>query len=71
MFALPKNIALCKVVEEVGKGSSNWIKTQGEVFAAFGWQNGYRAFSASESQVEHLRQYIETQEAHHRKVTFQ
>ncbi len=35
LFVLSKNNALCKVVEEVKKGSSKWIKTQGEAFAAF------------------------------------
>ena len=29
LFVLSKNNALCKVVEEVKKGSSKWIKTQG------------------------------------------
>ncbi len=71
LFVLSKNHALCKVVEEVKKGSSKWIKTQGAAFAALCWQNGYGAFSVSESQVEHVRRYIEQQEAHHRTMTFQ
>ncbi len=62
LFVLSNNKALCKVVEEVKKGSSKWIKTQGEEFAAFCWQNGYGAFSVSESQVEYVRRYIEQQE---------
>ena len=70
LFVLSNN-ALCKVVEEVKKGSSKWIKTQGAVFAALCWQNGYGAFPVSESQVEHVRRYIEQQEAHHRTMTFQ
>ena len=71
LFVLSKNNALCKVVEELKKGSSKWIKTQGEAFAAFCWQNGYGAFSVSESQVEYVRRYIEQQEEHHRTMTFQ
>ncbi len=71
LFVLSKNNALCKVVEEVKKGSSKWIKTQGTAFAAFCWQNGYGAFSVSESQVEYVRRYIEQQEEHHRTMTFQ
>ncbi len=71
LFVLSKNSALCKVVEEVKKGSSKWIKTQGKSFAVFSWQNGYGAFSVSESQVEHVRRYIEQQEEHHRTMTFQ
>ncbi len=33
LFVLSNN-PLCKVVEEVKKGSSKWIKTQGAAFAA-------------------------------------
>ncbi len=71
LFVLSKNDALCKVVEEVKKSSSKWLKTQGNAFARFSWQNGYGAFSVSESQVEHVRNYIERQEEHHRTMTFQ
>ena len=37
----------------------------------FGWQNGYAAFSVSESNREQVSRYIENQEGHHRKMTFQ
>jgi REP element-mobilizing transposase RayT len=71
LFALSKNHALKKLVEEVKKGSSKWLKTQGPEFHDFHWQNGYGAFSVSQSNVEAVRHYIETQEAHHRVRTFQ
>src|SRR5262245_11854033 len=45
LFQLSKNYSLAKVVEEVKKGSSKWIKTHGKVFANFHWQKGYGAFS--------------------------
>jgi len=35
-----------------------------------GWQDGYAAFTVSESQVARLRRYIRTQEEHHRKADF-
>ena len=37
----------------------------------FYWQGGYGAFSVSQSKVEVVRKYIQNQEEHHRKVTFQ
>jgi hypothetical protein len=37
----------------------------------FGWQDGYAAFSVSESQVEPVRGYIQNQENHHRRHVFQ
>ena len=60
-----------KVVEEVKKGSSKWIKTLGSELGDFSWQNGYGAFSVSESNVPDVRKYIERQTEHHRHMTFQ
>ncbi len=34
-----------KLVEEVKSHSSKWIKTKGDVYKDFYWQNGYGAFS--------------------------
>src|SRR5437763_1642636 len=71
LFALSKNHPLKTIVEEVKKGSSKWMKREGRGIADFYWQNGYAAFSVSQSNVEQVKRYIENQEAHHRKMTFQ
>jgi REP element-mobilizing transposase RayT len=71
LFMLSKNLALCDLIEEVKKGSSKWLKTQGSEFAEFHWQNGYGAFSLSQSHVARARSYIDGQAEHHRTVTFQ
>lgn len=71
LFCLSKNHALAKVIEEVKKGSSKWMKTQEPKFRDFHWQAGYGAFSVSQSRAEHVRGYIEQQEEHHRTRSFQ
>src|SRR5947199_4963373 len=71
LFVLSKNLALKKIVEEVKKGSSKWMKSDGPRIAEFCWQAGYAAFSVSQSNVEAVSHYISTQEEHHRKMTFQ
>jgi REP element-mobilizing transposase RayT len=71
LFALSKNQPLSKIVEEVKRGSSKWVKTKRPDLAEFAWQNGYGAFSVSSSLVENVRRYIAKQEQHHRKVSFQ
>jgi REP element-mobilizing transposase RayT len=68
---LSKNVAACKVVEQIKTGSSKWMKTQSEKFAGFQWQNGYGVFSVSQSAVETVTAYIASQREHHRKVSFQ
>jgi REP element-mobilizing transposase RayT len=71
LFVLSKNHPLKKIVEEVKKGSSKWMKANGPRNAEFCWQAGYAAFSVSQSNVEAVSRYIRTQEEHHRKMTFQ
>jgi len=68
---ISKNHPLKKIVEEVKKGSSKWMKTDGPKNAEFQWQAGYAAFSVSRSNVANVTRYIENQEEHHRKMTFQ
>lgn len=60
-----------KLVEEVKSHSSKWIKTRGEQFRDFYWQDGYGAFSVNPSQVDLAIKYISNQHEHHKKKTFQ
>jgi putative transposase len=71
LISLSKNHALKKIVEEVKKGSSKWMKSEGSQKHEFYWQSGYAAFSVSQSNAEKVRLYIENQEEHHHKMTFQ
>ena len=68
---LSKKIALMKLLEEVKKSSSKWIKTKGEEFSGFRWQNGYGAFSVNPSEIDVVVRYIENQEEHHKNFLFQ
>ncbi len=69
LFTQARTMTLSDVVEEVKKGSSKWMKTQG--VPQFSWQAGYGAFSVGESQVAAVVRYIQGQEQHHRRVSFQ
>jgi len=71
LFELSKKRDLCDVIEDVKKGSSRWVKTQGTAFHNFHWQGGYGAFSVSPIHAEKVRAYILDQEDHHREKTFQ
>lgn len=71
LFTLSKNLPLKKVVEEVKKGSSKWMKLDGRNLPNFAWQAGYAAFSVSQSKAEAVVRYIEAQAEHHRRVSFQ
>lgn len=63
LFRLSKNYALAKIVEEVKKSSSKWMKKKG--VKEFTWQIGYGAFSVSSSAVNTVERYIKRQKQHH------
>jgi REP element-mobilizing transposase RayT len=68
---LSKKVALAKLLEELKSHSSKWIKTKGNEYSNFYWQDGYGAFSVNPSEVEIVINYIANQKEHHRKKTFQ
>ena len=71
LFAQSRIWSIAKIVEVIKKRSSKWIKTKGEEFGTFQWQNGYGAFSVSRSSGEIVKKYIENQKEHHRKHPYQ
>jgi REP element-mobilizing transposase RayT len=71
LFALPRTRAIANVVKEVKRTSSGWIKEASHKLSKFHWQGGYAAFSVSQSNLSEVIRYIENQEHHHKKLTFQ
>lgn len=71
LFSLNPKFAVSEVANKIKGESSNWINANDILQKRFGWQQGYSAFSVSESGVVRVREYIKNQEEHHRKMTFQ
>lgn len=71
LFVLSKNHSIASIVWAIKRSSSKWVKTQGASLRKFHWQEGYGAFSVSQSDVERVQRYILNQETHHRRKTFQ
>jgi putative transposase len=65
LFRLSKNYSLAKVVEELKKQSSKWMKEAEGGNKKFSWQIGYGAFSVSSSKINVVKNYIEGQKEHH------
>ena len=59
-----------KLLEEVKKQSSKWIKTKGNSYAKFYWQDGYGIFSVNPSETDRVIDYINTQHEHHKQKSF-
>jgi putative transposase len=68
---LSRKVAQMKLLEEIKKQSSKWIKTKGQVYSNFYWQEGYGIFSVNPTETDVVVKYILNQEEHHKKITFQ
>jgi len=66
---LSRSLTISDFVRVLKQTSSKWMKNQG--VADFQWQLGYGSFSVSPSHLNVLLDYIENQEEHHKKETFQ
>jgi REP element-mobilizing transposase RayT len=51
--------------------SSKWLHDSFPDLAGFAWQQGYGAFSIGISQFRQTARYIEAQEQHHKRRTFE
>ena len=71
LFALSRTHSIASVVKEIKRTSSGWIKEGSPRLAKFHWQGGYGAFSVGQSNLKEVIRYIENQEEHHKRQTFQ
>jgi REP element-mobilizing transposase RayT len=68
LVLLPQTITLSKALQDLKANSSRWLR---ETARDFQWQQGYGAFSVSQSQRETVTRYIANQEQHHQTRTFE
>ena len=68
---LSKKITVIKLLEELKKSSSKWVKTKGDHYNNFYWQDGYGAFSVSNQDIPIVSKYITNQEQHHKSISFE
>jgi putative transposase len=59
------------VLRELKANSSGWMHDLFPDAADFSWENGYGAFTVSESQIQRVADYIAHQKEHHRKESFE
>ena len=67
LIQVPPVFALAKTVAAIKANSSRWAKEAGHPLT---WQQGYGAFSVSASVVPMVVRYIQNQEQHHKKMSF-
>ena len=65
LASLPASMALSDYVRTIKANSSKWMKSLGTEYDNFSWQEGYGAFSVSESMKDAVIDYIKHQKEHH------
>jgi REP element-mobilizing transposase RayT len=68
LLALPSIVTVSNLVRDLKANSSRHLNEKQRGFA---WQDGYAAISVSPSQIEMVRKYIDTQDAHQAKWSFE
>lgn len=71
LLGLAAALSAAEVMRVVKTNASRWIHEQWPEKKDFAWQAGYGAFSVSRSGLDDVVAYIERQEEHHRRMTFQ
>ncbi len=71
LCGLSRTVTVAELVEVLKRETSKWVKQRAADLDIFHWQNGYGAFSVSQSNVDQVIQYIDRQPAHHGRMTFQ
>jgi putative transposase len=70
LIAIPPTITISSLLEAVKPASTKWIqKTFNQ--KGFSWQTGFGAFSVGKSNLQRVINYINNQEKHHQKITFE
>jgi putative transposase len=70
LIGLKPSISLSDLVKDIKAASSRLVNDKKWVRGRFSWQEGFGAFSYSQSHLSRVASYIENQERHHRRRSF-
>ncbi|HPD15547.1 MAG TPA: IS200/IS605 family transposase [Planctomycetota bacterium] len=71
LFDVHQSVAVADAIRVIKSVSSGWIHETFPDLRDFAWQEGYGAFSVSASLAFRVRAYIQGQEEHHRRRSFE
>ncbi len=68
LLQFPPTLTIADAIRDLKANSSGWMS--GEI-GRFAWQQGYGGFGVSKSNIVAVVRYIQNQEKHHKKITFE
>ncbi len=70
LVGLHPTLAISEFAQKFKANTSRFINEKGWASGKFQWQEGFGAFSVSQSGLEKVREYIRKQAEHHRRKSF-
>lgn len=70
LLSIKPDTLLSDLMRDIKSSSSKWINSHNFIKGKFQWQEGFGAFSCSQSQIDKVIAYIGNQEIHHKKTSF-
>jgi REP element-mobilizing transposase RayT len=70
LVSIKPTILISDLVRDIKANSSKWINENHYKIGKFQWQDGFGAFSYSQSHLDNVIAYINNQELHHQNKTF-
>jgi putative transposase len=70
LFCMPPDMSVTNIIKHIKGSSSHFINHNDLISDKFVWQNGYGAFTVSQSGVDAVNKYIYFQKKHHEKRSY-
>ena len=70
LFCMPPDLSVNEIIKHIKGSSSHFINHNDLIPDKFVWQNGYGAFTVSQSGVDSVNKYIYFQKQHHEKRSY-
>lgn len=70
LINLGKQQTIADIMHQIKGESSHWINKMSVMDEKFSWQDDYFAVSVSQSHFKRVRMYIENQDEHHKKMSW-
>lgn len=68
VLQFPPTHTIADAIRDIKANSSGWMS---EEIGRFAWQQGYGGFGVSKSNIAAVVRYIQNQERHHKRMTFE
>ena len=71
LLSMPATFSIAEAIKLIKGGSSRWVSKTFPEHRDFEWQEGYGAFTVSNSHIDRVSAYINNQKVHHQIRTFE